>query len=70
MVRQRTLTPPIKVRILVPQPNNIKHLGSIDARCLLLFRGFVPLLYRSSYFYTDSPKSFFLLHLPHTASLV
>ncbi len=28
MVGQRTLTPSIKVRILVPQPNRIKHLDS------------------------------------------
>ena|GEM_PF-5844713 len=36
MVRQRTLTPLIEVRALVPQPNKIKGLGHYDVSLFLL----------------------------------
>ena len=41
-----TLTPLIKVRILVPQPNKIKGLGDDRLSPFLLLGHFLPLFYR------------------------
>ena len=46
MVRQRTLTPLIKVRALVPQPRTFKHQELNSFWCFLLFQDILPRLSR------------------------